>query len=127
MSKDVVGAIQGLYKLADRILSLLREEISLDYKKFGGASKDYADMSEDIRHSMERLQQITERYAKSLENIKDAILSISAASEENSAEIVNVSELLRAMGTDMKNIEASTGETVSAIFSMNRDLSSYRI
>lgn len=127
VSKDVVAAIQGLYELADRILSLLQEEISSDYKEFGDASEDYAEMSEDIRHSMERLQQITERYAKSLENIKDAMISISAASEENSAEIVSVSELLRAMGTDMKNIEASTGETASAISSMNRDLSSYRV
>lgn len=127
MSKDVVEAIQGLNSLADQMLSLLREKIAMDYDKFGRASSDFADKSEDIRNSMEQLQQITEQYAGSLESIKDAMLAVNKASEENSGEMIRVSELLTSMDKDMKKIENSAGETFSAISVMSRDLGSYRV
>lgn len=127
MSKDVVDAIQGLDKLADQILSILREKISADYGKIGNASQDFMDKSENIRESMEQLQQITKQYAKSLENIKDAMQSVGTASGENSAEIVRISEMLSSMDVDMKDIGASTEETFSAISVMNSDLESYRV
>lgn len=127
MSKDVVEAIQGLGELADGMLLLLREKIFTEYEKFGSASQNFTDKSDNIRSSMEQLQQITEKYAKSLESIKDAMMSVSAVSEENSAEILHMSELLSSMDRDMKNIESSTEETFSAISVMNSDLGSYRV
>jgi len=127
MSNHVVEAIHGLNNLSDRMLSLLREEISTDYDKFGNVSRDFTDKSNNILESMEHLKQTTEQYAESLENIKDAILSVSAAAQENSAEIMHVSERVSSIDTDMKNIGAATEETVSAISVMNRELNSYRI
>lgn len=127
MSDGVVEAIQGLDTIAEHMLLFLQKEVSQDYKKFGNASQNFTDKSETIRTSMERLQQITQQYAKSLERIKHAMQSVSAISEENSAEITNVSQLLSSIDTDMKNIEKSTEETVLAISVMNKDLSSYRI
>lgn len=127
MSNDVVEAIQGLNGLADRMLLLLREEITADYAMFDDVSRSFAVKSEDIRVSMEELQQKTEQYEKSLEKIKDAILSVGAATEENSNEIIKVSELLSSMDADMKNIGVSTKETFSAISDMNNGLNSYRV
>ncbi len=127
MSDGVVEAIQGLDTIAAHMLLFLQKEVSQDYKKFGNASQNFTDKSETIRTSMERLQQITQQYAKSLERIKHAMQSVSAISEENSAEITNVSQLLSSIDTDMKNIEKSTEETVLAVSVMNKDLSSYRI
>ncbi|MCH5251940.1 MAG: hypothetical protein J1F22_03100 [Lachnospiraceae bacterium] len=127
MSNTVVKAIEGLNNLADQMLDILREEISADYKTFGSASQNFTDKSKDIQNSMEQLQQITEQYAKSLENIKDAMHAVGDASEESSAEIVNVSELLVSMDAAMKDIDTSIGETFSAISSMNRDLNNYRV
>ena len=127
MSDGVVEAIQGLDTIAEHMLLFLQKEVSQDYKKFGNASQNFTDKSETIRTSMERLQQITHQYAKSLEQIKNAMQSVSAIAEENSAEITNVSQLLSSIDTDMKNIEKSTEETVLAVSVMNKDLSSYRI
>ncbi len=127
MSNHVVEAIQGLNNLSDRMLSLLREEISTDYDKFGNVSRNFTDKSNDILESMEDLKRTTEQYAKSLENIKDAITSVSATAEENSAEIMHMSERVSSIDADMKNIETATEETVSAISVMNRELNSYRI
>lgn len=127
MSNDVVEAIQGLNSLADRMLLLLREEVTADYSKFDSISLNFTEQSENIRESMEQLQQITEQYAKSLEEIKDAMLSVNTASEENSTEIIKVSELLSSMDLDMKNIGTSTEETFAAISDMNNGLSGYRV
>lgn len=127
MSDGVVEAIQGLDTIAEHMLLFLQKEVSQDYKKFGNASQNFTDKSETIRTSMERLQQITQQYAKSLERIKHAMQSVSAISEENSVEITNVSQLLSSIDTDMKNIEKSTEETVLAVSVMNKDLSSYRL
>lgn len=127
MSNDVVEAIQGLNSLADEMLLLLREEISADYVKFGTISQSFTDKSEDIRISMEELQAKTEQYAKSLERIKEAILSVGDVSQQNSEEIISVSELLVSVDEDMKDIGVTTKETFSAISDMNRDLSHYRI
>ena len=127
MSNDVVDAIQGLDNLADQMLLLLRNEVSTDYEKFGIVSKTFRDKSDDIRQSMEQLQHKTEGYAKSLEKIKDAMLSVTAASQENSGEITNASELLLSVDADMKNIGISTEETFSAISAMENNLSSYRV
>ena len=127
MSNDVVEAIQGLNSLADRMLTLLREEITADYIKFDDISRNFTDKSDDIRESMEQLQQKTEQYASSLEKIKEAMLSVSTASEDNNNEIIKVSELLASMDTDMKNIGVSTEETFSAISDMNSGLDSYKV
>lgn len=127
MSGDVVDAIQGLNDLADQMLLILKEEIVSDYEKYGTICQGFTDKSENIRESMEQLQQKTEQYAKSLERIKDAILNVGAASEENSAEIINVSELLLSMDEDMKDIGDTTNSAVSAIADMNTNLNSYRV
>ena len=127
MSNDVVEAIQGLNGLADQMLLLLRQEVSTDYEKFGNVSQNFRDKSNHIRESMEQLQQKTEQYAKSLERIKDAILSVGAASEENSAEIIQISELLLSMDTDMQKIGTTTEEAFSAITNMNEDLKNYKV
>lgn len=127
MSTDVVEAIQGLNRLADQMLLLLREEVSTDYKKFGDVSRSFADKADNIQNSMEQLQQKTTRYTKSLEEIKDAMLSVGAASQENSAEIISVSEMLSSMDTDMQDINTSTEETFSAISTMYNDLNRYRV
>ncbi len=127
MSEDVVEALGGLHKLADQMLSLLREKIFADYQKFGGVSRDFTDQSEEIRNSMEQLREITGQYAKSLQSIQEAMLSVGAASGENSGEIVRVSALLSAMDADMKQIGALTEETCSAVSVMNNHLKSYRV
>lgn len=127
MSGDVVEAIQGLNRLADQMLLLLRDEITTDYEKFGSVSKDFRNKSEDISQSMEQLQQKTEQYAESLEKIKDAMLSVSTASKENSEEISRTSDLLTSIDVDMKDIDTSTEETFSAISAMKNDLNNYRV
>ena len=76
MSDGVVEAIQGLDTIAEHMLLFLQKEVSQDYKKFGNASQNFTDKSETIRTSMERLQQITQQYAKSLERIKHAMQSV---------------------------------------------------
>ena len=127
MSNDVVEALKGLVELAEQMLSMLRDSISEEYKTFGNISLNFTDKAENIRESMEELQQKTEQYVASLEHIKEAMLSISAASEENTAEVVNVSELLGSMDKAMQEIGTSTEETFSAISSMNDNLNSYRV
>lgn len=127
MSSDVVEAVEGLDKLAEQMLSFLRNEISGDYKSFSNASHSFMGQSDEIRMSMEQLQQITEQYEESLKSINDIMQSVSTASEETSTEIVHVSEMLLSMNTDMKDIEGSTEETFQNISGMNRELSAYRI
>lgn len=109
------------------MLLFLCNEISADYEKFGSVSKNFRHKSDDIRQSMDQLRQRTEQYAKSLESIKDAMLSVSVASEENSSEIINTSELLVSINTDMKDIGTLTKETFSAITAMKTDLNSYQV
>lgn len=127
MSTDVVEAIEGLNGLADEMLNLLSTEISEDYQKFESVSKGFTEKADEIKVSMEQLQQKTKQYTKSLENIKDAMLTVSASSQESNAEIINVSELLSSMDANMKNIDTSTRETLSAILDMNNDLNSYKV
>lgn len=127
MSSDVVQAVEGLSRLAEQMLFLLRNDISGDYENFTDASQSFMSKSNDIQASMEKLQQITEQHAQSLKSVNDIMQSVSAASEETSTEIVHASEMLLSMNTDMKKIEDSTEETFRNISGMNRDLSSYHI
>lgn len=127
MSSDVVEAISGLSNLADRMMTLLRTDVSEDYVKFGNLSQNFTDKSDNISASMEQLQQKMDRYAKSLEEIKEAMMTVSSASEGNSAEIVNVSELLVSIDTDMKDIDETTAETFISISAMNNNLKNYNV
>lgn len=126
MSKEVVEAINGLDSLSEEMLLLLQDRIIADYEKFGDVSQSFTDKSGSIKTSMEQLQRITEQYVRSLENIKEAIVSVSAASEENSSVIVRTSELLSSIDADMQDIDAVAAETFSTISVMNRDLENYR-
>lgn len=127
MSKEVVDAIQGLGALADRMLHFLENEISGDYQKFGGLSHGFAQKSDEIRRSMEQLLKNMEEYAGVLQKIRMALESVGGASEENNAEIIQLSERLEAIDEEMKNIEITVEDTFSAISGMNRELSGYRV
>ena len=127
MSNDVVEAIGGLNHLADQMLRLLKEDISADYQMFYEVSMNFTEKSEHMQVSMEQLRQIAGQYALSLRKIKDVMMSVSVASQENSAEIIKVSELLSSMDMDMHNIGVTTEETFTAISEMNSDLSGYRV
>ena len=69
MSKGVVEAIQGLDALADRMLYLLRDEISADYKRFGEISHGFTEKADGIRQSMDELLKNVEEYAGVLWNL----------------------------------------------------------
>lgn len=127
VSSDVLEAVEGLDRLAEQMLSILRDEVSRDYESFTDASQSFMGKADEIWESMEELQQIIKRYAESLKSIDDVMQSVSAASEETSAEIVHVSEILLSIDNDMKNIGDSTEETLQNISGMNKDLSAYRI
>lgn len=127
MSKDVVEAIQGLGALADRMLRFLENEISGDYRRFGELSHGFADKSNEIRSAMEQLLKNMEEYSGVLQKIGMAMESVGAASEENNAEIIQLSELIAAIDGDMKSIETTTADTFSAISVVNRELSGYRV
>lgn len=127
MSKEVVEAIQGLGALADKMLQFLENEISGDYQKFGGLSHGFAEKSEEIRASMEQLLKNMEEYAGVLEKIRMAMESVGGASEENSAEILQLSERVGMIDEEMKSIETTAADTFSAISVMNRELSGYRV
>lgn len=127
MSKEVVEAIQGLGALADKMLQFLENEISGDYQKFGGLSHGFAEKSEEIRASMEQLLKNMEEYAGVLEKIRMAMESVGGASEENSAEILQLSERVGMIDEEMKSIETTAADTFSAISFMNQELSGYRV
>mgnify|MGYP001076421592 FL=1 len=127
MSKEVVEAIQGLGALADRMLQFLEKDISGDYQKFGGLSQGFAEKSDEIRASMEQLLKSMEEYAGVLQKIRMAMESVGGASEENNAEIIQLSELISAIDEEMKSIETTTADTFSAISVMNSELSGYRV
>lgn len=127
MSKEVVEAIQGLGALADRMLQFLENEISGDYRKFEELSHGFADKSNEIRTAMEQLLKNMEEYAGVLQKIGMAMESVGGASEENNAEIIQLSERIAAIDEDMKSIETTTADTFSAISVVNRELSGYRV
>lgn len=127
MSKDVVEAIQGLNQLADRMLRFLQEEVTEDYHRFGATSGSFTERSETIRTSMEGLQKDMKQYAKALEESKDAMASVAKASEDSSAEIVRLSEILVSMDEVMKGIETATEDASLAISRMNTELSGYHV
>lgn len=127
MSKDVVEAIQGLNRLADRMLQFLQEEVTADYQKFGETSESFTENSETIRTSMEGLQKNMKKSAKALEESKDAMTSVGLASEDSSAKIVRLSEILVSIDEEMKGIETATADAFSAISQMNSELSGYQV
>lgn len=127
MSKDVVEAIQGLNRLAEKMLQFLQEEVTADYQKFGETSGSFTESSETIRTSMEGLQKNMEKSAKALEESKDAMASVGLASEDSSAEIVRLSEILVSIDEEMKGIETATADAFSAISQMNSELSGYQV
>lgn len=127
MSRGVVEAIQGLNTLSDQMLHFLQGEISADYQKFGDISCGFMEKADEIRASMEQLLKNMEEYAGVLEEVRGAMESVGAASGENSTEITHLSELLADIDGEMRNIETAATETFSAILSMNRELSVYRV
>lgn len=127
MSKEVVEAIQGLNQLADRMLQFLQEDVTADYQRFGDTSGRFTECSETIRVSMEGLQKNMKQYAKALEESKDAMASVSRASEDSSSEIIRLSENLVTIDGKMKSIESAVADTFSAISRMNSELEDYKV
>lgn len=105
VSAVVIGAVEGLALEAEKMLQCMEETAMEGYRKLLSTSEDYRENAENIHGMMENFAEDSERLELSINNIKDALQSVSTAVEENARGIVNVSEVSAQLTESMRDIE----------------------
>lgn len=105
VSAVVIAAVEGLALEAEKMLQCMEETAMEGYRKLLSTSQGYREDAENIHGMMENFAEDSERLEQSINNIKDALQSVSTAVEENARGVVNVSEVSAQLTESMRDIE----------------------
>ncbi len=105
VSAVVIAAVEGLALEAEKMLQCMEETAMEGYRKLLSTSQGYREDAENIHGMMENFAEDSERLEQSINNIKDALQSVSTAIEENARGVVNVSEVSAQLTESMRDIE----------------------
>lgn len=105
VSAVVIVAVEGLALEAEKMLQCMEETAMEGYRKLLSTSQGYREDADNIHGMMEKFAEDSERLEQSINNIKDALQSVSTAIEENARGVVNVSEVSAQLTESMRDIE----------------------
>lgn len=105
VSAVVIAAVEGLALEAEKMLQCMEETAMEGYRKLLSTSQGYREDADNIHGMMENFAEDSERLEQSINNIKDALQSVSTAVEENARGVVNVSEVSAQLTESMRDIE----------------------
>lgn len=105
VSAVVIGAVEELALEAEKMIQCMEETVMEGYRKLLSTSQDYREDAENIHGMMEKFAEDSERLEQSINNIKDALQSVSTAIDENARGVVNVSEVSAQLTESMRDIE----------------------
>lgn len=105
ISAAVIGAVEGLALEAEKMLQCMEETAMEGYRKLLSTSQGYREDAENIHGMMENFAEDSERLEQAINDMKDALQSVSTAVEENARGVVNVSEVSAQLTESMRDIE----------------------
>lgn len=87
------------------MLQCMEETAMEGYRKLLSTSQGYREDAENIHGMMENFAEDSERLEQAINDMKDALQSVSTAVEENARGVVNVSEVSAQLTESMRDIE----------------------
>lgn len=126
VSNTVMQAIEGLEAISSEMLSYIRDNVLKDYSDYSQTSRQFADDTDVMNRNMENLSDIVKKYGESVEELKTSIEAVSAATEENSAEIITVADMVDKFDAAMKDTVAMTKANMDTVAGMKKIVSDYK-
>ena len=126
VSNTVMQAIEGLEAISSEMLSYIRDNVLKDYGDYSQTSRQFADDTDVMNRNMENLSDIVKKYGESVEELKTSIEAVSAATEENSAEIITVADMVDKFDAAMKDTVAMTKANMDTVAGMKKIVSDYK-
>lgn len=126
VSQNVVDAIDGLQEIARAMMEYINHTVLDDYRRFSGASKEFSENTLAMRKDMAELNNIMQGYFKDLEDMKNSMEAVSAATEANSAELSATSDILHKLDDAMAGTVAVTRDTMQIVAGMKANLEKYK-
>lgn len=126
VSNTVMQAIQGLESISSEMLEYMRDNVLKDYSDYSQTSRQFANDTEIMNGNMERLSDIVKKYGESVEELRTSIEAVSAATEENSAEIITVADMIDKLDAAMKDTVAMAKNNTDTVSGMKKIVSEYK-
>lgn len=105
VSAVVIAAVEGLALEAEKMLQCMEDTAMEGYRKLLSTSQGYREDADNIHGMMENFAEDSERLEQAINDMKDALQSVSTAVEENARGVVNVSEVSAQLTESMRDIE----------------------
>lgn len=127
VSVNVLMAITGLTGIAEEMLSFLQNTVINDYQSFTDYGEHFKNNAAYMQKGTEELQQILDDYFEALRTIQSSMSAVSAAAEENQAQITETSEALSGISQELKNADEATEETVTVAAILDDEMHKYSV
>ena len=126
VSNDVMEAIEGLLSVSDEMMGFLEKNVTNDYHSFADSSSDFSESMAKLQSNMSNLKEVSIDYRKLIEAITESVNSVGQAAEENSLEIIEISNSMGHLNAGMNDIEAAMSDTNSYVEKMQTLLKEYK-
>ena len=107
LSGDVLESVADLREISNEMITLINELVMPDYDYFDRCSVDYSENSNHLNQSMEELETSLQNVMHDLNQIQEAVNTIAATSEENSAGIETIHDRIQVLNENIKDTEAA--------------------
>lgn len=126
VSQNVVDAIGGLKEIAGAMMEYINHTVLEDYQKMSGASEAFSENTTAMRRDMAELNNIMQSYFGALEDMKNSMEAVGAATEANSQELSVTSGILHKLDDAMAGTVAVTRDTMQIVAGMKENLERYK-
>lgn len=126
VSAEILDAVSGLLSISEQMLSFIKEQVLVDYANFAQTSEEFSEHMVKLGEAMQNMQTMAATGNALMEKIKDSTLNISAAAQENNAEIQNIAEAVQILDEEMSEANDSAQDTDVAVKGMKDILEQYK-
>ncbi len=126
VSNDVMQAIQGLLDLSSEMLSLLKNNVTVDYNDFANISSSFSESMAVLQNNMINLQNISDAYKEQIQSISESVNDVGMASEDNNKEIMSIADSIVELNNSIEEINDANAKSDESVGEMNQFLAQYR-
>lgn len=127
VSEEVIKAVNQLASESEAMLTFMDETAMSGYGKLLETSRNYQNDVENMNHMMRNFASRSDQLKVNMDDIKEAVGSVSIAVEETAKGVVNVTEMAVDLSSNVQGIGQEADSNMGIANQLNEEVNKFKI
>ena len=127
VSENVISAVEELTTESREMIRFIEEMVLNGYGELLTTSSSYQKDASDFHDMMERFAEDCEQLEQAMDNIKEAVRSVSIAAEESSKGITSVADTSSDLSENVKDIDKQANDNLLIANALENEVKKFKV